>query len=106
MCVDVRSMLQPQELQDFSLLSWWRCNERQYPIVSKIARDLLTPPVSTVASEAAFSLGGRVLSDERSRLKEDILEALICLKDWECAELRLQEQIDSIMTEKLQQIQG
>ncbi|XP_022890544.1 zinc finger BED domain-containing protein RICESLEEPER 1-like [Olea europaea var. sylvestris] len=105
MCVDVRSVLQPHELQEFSLLNWWRCNERQYPIVSKIARDLLTPPVSTVASEAAFSLGGRVLSDERSRLKEDILEALICLKDWECAELLVQEHVDSIMAEELQHIQ-
>jgi len=62
--------------------------------------------MSTVASEAAFSLGGRVLSDERSRLKEDILEALICLKDWECAELRFQEQVDSIMADELQQIKA
>ncbi|XP_022870914.1 zinc finger BED domain-containing protein RICESLEEPER 3-like [Olea europaea var. sylvestris] len=104
-CVDVRSVLQPNELQEFSLLNWWRCYERQYPVVSKIARDLLTPPVSTVASEAVFSLGGRILSDERSRLIEDILEALICLKDWECTELHVQEHVDSIMAEELQHIQ-
>lgn len=57
--------------------------------------------MSTVASEAAFSLGGRILCDERSRLKEDILEVLICLKDWESAELCLQEQVDSIVAEEL-----
>ncbi|KAL2456455.1 C-terminal dimerization domain [Abeliophyllum distichum] len=33
-----------------------------------MARDLLTPPVSTVASEAAFSISGRVLSDIRALL--------------------------------------
>ncbi|KAL2532717.1 basic transcription factor 3 [Abeliophyllum distichum] len=30
-----------------------------------MARDLLTPPVSTVASDAAFSISGRILSDIR-----------------------------------------
>ena len=60
------------------IIEFWRNNERQWPIVSAMAKDLLTPPVSTVASESAFSAGKRVLSDIRSRLKEDILEALMC----------------------------
>ncbi|KAL2481625.1 Myb DNA-bind 3 domain-containing protein [Abeliophyllum distichum] len=34
-----------------------------------MARDLLTPPVSTVASEVAFSISGRILSDIRAHLK-------------------------------------
>lgn len=62
--------------------------------------------MSTVASEAVFSLDGQVPCDQRSRLKEDILEVLICLKDWEYAELRFQKQVDSIMAKELQQIQG
>ncbi|KAL2454390.1 C-terminal dimerization domain [Abeliophyllum distichum] len=41
-----------------------------------MARDLLTVPVSTVASESAFSTVNRALDERRSRLKEDILEAL------------------------------
>ncbi|XP_058766296.1 uncharacterized protein LOC131639873 [Vicia villosa] len=36
----------------------------------------------TVASESAFSTSGRVLSQQRSRLKEDTLEALMCTQDW------------------------
>ena len=59
---------------EFDLLHYWRTNERKYPIVSAIAKDLLTPPVSTVASESACSAGKRVLSEVRSRLKEDILK--------------------------------
>jgi hypothetical protein len=37
---------------------------------------------STVASESAFSIGGRVVSDYRSRLKSGTIEGLICLQDW------------------------
>ncbi|KAL2517499.1 C-terminal dimerization domain [Abeliophyllum distichum] len=33
-----------------------------YDSLSKMARDLLTPPVSTVASEFAFSTSGRICS--------------------------------------------
>ena len=78
---DVLSMLDEEERKNFDILKWWRQHQRSYPILSKMARDLLTPPVSTVASEAAFSISGRILSDIRSRLKVDILESLLCLKD-------------------------
>ena len=47
-----------------------------------MARDILTIPLSTVASESAFSVGGRVLDAFRSSLKPDIVEAVICLSDW------------------------
>ena len=58
-----------------------------------MARDLLTVPVSTVASESVFSAGNRVLDERRSRLKEDILEALICVKDWLFADRRMQDKV-------------
>ena len=47
-----------------------------------MARDILTIPLSTVASESAFSVGGRVLDAFRSSLKPDIVEGVICLRDW------------------------
>ncbi|KAH9686208.1 BED-type domain-containing protein [Citrus sinensis] len=43
---------------DFDILMWWKVNRSRYPILSEIARDLLAVPVSTVASESAFSAGG------------------------------------------------
>ncbi|KAF7113037.1 hypothetical protein RHSIM_RhsimUnG0167500 [Rhododendron simsii] len=77
--------------RDFDVLAWWKINEVKYPILSIMARDLLTPPVSTVASESAFSAGKRVLDERRSRLAPDILDCLICLKDWEDARLGIQK---------------
>ena len=47
-----------------------------------MARDVLAVPVTTVASEAAFSTGGRILDPFRSSLSPKMVEALICLKNW------------------------
>ena len=47
-----------------------------------MARDFLAIPVSTVSSESAFSAAGRILGKNRTSLAPEILEALICAKDW------------------------
>lgn len=67
---------------NFDVLTWWKVNEGKYPILSKIARDILAVPVSTVASESVFSTGGRVLDKYRSRLKPHTAQGLICGQDW------------------------
>ncbi|KAH9673290.1 BED-type domain-containing protein [Citrus sinensis] len=66
----------------FDILSWWKNNQGKYPILAKIARDFLAIPVSTVASESAFSTGGRHLSPHRSRLQPSTVEALVCTQNW------------------------
>jgi len=38
-------------------LDFWK-KDFKYPILRMIARDILAIPVSTVASESAFSMGG------------------------------------------------
>jgi hypothetical protein len=50
----------------FDILAWWKSNSVEYPTLSRIARDVLAVLASTVASESAFSIGRRIISDFRS----------------------------------------
>ncbi|CAN6170814.1 unnamed protein product, partial [Urochloa humidicola] len=72
----------PCDDEDFDILYWWRMHASQYPIVSRMARDVLAAPASTVASESAFSTSGRIINDHRTRLSGNTIEALICFQDW------------------------
>ncbi|CAL8177046.1 unnamed protein product [Prunus armeniaca] len=67
---------------DFDILSWWRTNGIKYPTLHDISRDILTIPVSTVASESAFSTSGRIVSPHRNQLHSKTVEALMCAQDW------------------------
>ncbi|XP_019163642.1 PREDICTED: zinc finger BED domain-containing protein RICESLEEPER 2-like [Ipomoea nil] len=71
-----------EESPDFDILRWWKLNSERFPTLSKMARDVLAVPISTVVSESAFSTSGRVLDAFRSFLTPKIVEALVCEQDW------------------------
>ncbi|KAL2934668.1 Zinc finger BED domain-containing protein RICESLEEPER 2 [Bienertia sinuspersici] len=50
------------ETQKFDPLDWWRANSLKYRILSRMACDILAIPITSVASEATFSAGGRLLN--------------------------------------------
>ncbi|KAL4351171.1 hypothetical protein GQ457_06G016050 [Hibiscus cannabinus] len=66
----------------FDILLWWKMNSPRYPVLAQMARDVFSIPISTVASESAFSTSGRVLDGFRSSLTPMMVEALICTQDW------------------------
>ncbi|KAL6222438.1 hypothetical protein ACLB2K_005830 [Fragaria x ananassa] len=74
--------------KEFDVLYWWKTSGMKYPTLYKVARDILAILVSTVASESAFSTGGRIVSPHRNRLHSNTLEALMCGRDWLWSELR------------------
>ncbi|KAG2715479.1 hypothetical protein I3760_03G079800 [Carya illinoinensis] len=53
---------------NFDILDWWKINEVKYPILTKVAQDVMVIPVSTVSSDSAFNARG--------------LEALVCTQNW------------------------
>ncbi|KAL5557277.1 hypothetical protein UlMin_039513 [Ulmus minor] len=67
---------------NFDVLTFWKSHQYRYPELAAMAHDVLSIPVSTVASEATFSVGGRVLDQYRSSLKPENVEAIICTRDW------------------------
>lgn len=73
-------ILPPSE--DFDILGWWKNNGLKYPTLQQIVRDVLAISVTSVASEAAFSTSGRLVSPHRSRLHPKTLEALMCAQNW------------------------
>ncbi|GJT00350.1 zinc finger BED domain-containing protein RICESLEEPER 2-like protein [Tanacetum coccineum] len=53
-------------------------NESKYRILCKLARDILAIPITTVASEATFSAGSRVIDQYRASLGVETVQALLC----------------------------
>ncbi|KAG2701851.1 hypothetical protein I3760_06G063300 [Carya illinoinensis] len=60
------------KVSEFDILDWWKRNSFRYLILAEIARDILVIPISTVASESAFSTGG----------PPESVQALICMQNW------------------------
>jgi hypothetical protein len=87
--------------EKFDVLLWWKKNCLRFPVLSIMARDVFATPVSTVASESAFSTGGRVLDTFRSCLNPEMAEALICTQNWlmpsirEFKALNIQEEFET-----------
>ena len=74
--------IDPPNAVSFDLLSWWKVNSLRFPTLARLAKSILMIPMTSIASESAFSTSGRVLSDFRSKLDPETVEALICTQSW------------------------
>src|SRR5437588_7395835 len=76
-----RYLSMPLEDQIDPLL-WWKAQQHEYPTLSQIARDYLSIQATSVASEQAFSIAGKTISEVRNRLDGESARAILCLKSW------------------------
>ncbi|CAN1147587.1 Zinc finger BED domain-containing protein RICESLEEPER 2 [Linum perenne] len=67
---------------DFDILLCWKLNDAKYHTLQRIARDFLAKPITSVASESAFSSCGRLLDSHRSKLHYKTVEAMLCARSW------------------------
>ncbi|KAL6585087.1 hypothetical protein OROMI_004376 [Orobanche minor] len=70
-----------------NLLKWWAKRSTIFPVVATIAKEILVVPASTVSVERAFSTGGYILDERRSRLTPQNLEAHALMNDWVKADM-------------------
>jgi hAT family protein len=75
-----RYLVMAQIKSDQDPLKWWDVNKGQFPILAQLARKYLSIQATSGASERVFSDAGLIMSAKRTRMKEDLFEALIFLK--------------------------
>lgn len=57
-----------EHYENLDVLQWWKDSCHRFLDLSLMARDLLGIPITTVASESAFSIGSIILNKYRNRL--------------------------------------
>lgn len=67
-----------------SLISWWMspAQRSRFPLLSSMAIDIFSIPAMSSEAERVFSGAKHTITDERSSLHMDTIEALECLKSW------------------------
>jgi hypothetical protein len=91
--LDSDSLNQYDEL--FSVLNWWQDHKRTYHILSILVKDIMAIHVSTISSESAFSLSGRLFDDRCRSLTPTHIKRLSLIKDWEQADARQQHNMEN-----------
>ena len=84
-------MTSDNDIHSIQIIDWWRDHSRTFPILSRMARQVLAAPASNVAVEQAFSIAGLIFDDRKSKMSAVTVESLACNDDWNRAEQRLQE---------------
>ena len=64
-------------------LQWWKRQSMRLPNISKLAKQILAVPATSVPSERVFSKAGELISARRSRLGKDNVDMILFLNKFE-----------------------
>jgi hAT family C-terminal dimerisation region len=68
-------------------LVWWKEREKEFPILSRMAFDVFSIPAMSSEVERVFSAAKKLITDERSRLGPEVVEACETQRHWLMADL-------------------
>lgn len=73
-----------EPIESFSVepLEYWRRNSFRFKILSKMARDFLAIPATSVPIESVFSKAADLVTKKRNRLSPDSIKEIMCLNSW------------------------
>ncbi|KAG8374851.1 hypothetical protein BUALT_Bualt10G0038600 [Buddleja alternifolia] len=95
------SPLDRRQFSNLDVLDYWKGNSARYPELALMARDILSIPITTVASESAFSHSGRIIGKFRSSILPENAEAILCAynSDSDEEEEQLSTDIEKLVSE-------
>lgn len=64
------------------ILVWWKNYSSAYPIISRMAKDILCIPATSVPIERVFSEASQVVTKNRCSLENQSMRELICINRW------------------------
>jgi len=66
---------------DDDVLAWWKIHAIHFPVLARIARDVLTIPGVSIAVERLFSSSKHTMSDARSSMAAATASATVVAKE-------------------------
>jgi hypothetical protein len=78
----IQDVTPASNLNTFNPIKWWDDAKSDFPTLHLWAFDILAVPAMSAECERMFSSAKKLVSPERNRLHERVIEASECLKNW------------------------
>ena len=66
------------QMEDFNILRWWKTNAHRYPILARVATNILAILITIVTSDQLLAL----VVEYHNKLHSSTFEVLMCCQSW------------------------